>query len=45
MSKDKARKLINTKYVYNEDVMNFTSMPLTLGRFDLMDFTGENFLP
>jgi len=45
MSDDKARELLDTEYVYNEDVINFTSMPIILGRFDLMDFTGQNFIP
>ena len=45
MSDDKARELLDTEYLYNEDVLNYTPIPLTLGRFDLMDFTGQNFVP
>jgi len=44
MSDDKARDLIDTKYIYNEDIINFTEMPIELGRFDSLDFNGSNFL-
>ena len=45
MSDDKAREMLDTEYVYNEDMLNFTNMPLDLGNFELMDFDGINFIP
>jgi len=44
MSDDKARDLIDTEYIFNENVINFTEMPLELGNFELMDFDGVNFI-
>jgi len=45
MSDDKARELIDTDYIYNENMINFTDIPLDLGNFELMDFYGINFIP
>jgi len=44
MSDDKARELLDTEYIYNEDMINFKEMPIELGRFDTMDFEGSNFI-
>jgi len=44
MSDEKARELLETQYIYNEDMLNFTDMPLELGNFELMDFNGINFI-
>jgi len=44
MSDDKAREIIDTEYIFNENILNFTEMPLELGNFDLMDFDGVNFI-
>jgi len=44
MSDEKAREMLDTEYIYNEDMLNFTDMPLELGNFDLMDFDGTNFI-
>jgi len=45
MSDEKAREMLETEYIYNEDMLNFTDMPLELGNFELMDFDGINFIP
>jgi len=45
MSDDKARDMLDTDYVYNENMINFTDMPLEMGHFELMDFDGINFIP
>ena len=44
MSDEKARELLETQYIYNENMLNFTDMPLELGNFELMDFNGINFI-
>jgi len=44
MSDDKAREFLETDYIYNEDILNFTDMPLELGHFDLLNFDGINFI-
>ena len=44
MSDEKARELLDTEYIYNQHMINFTDMPLQLGNFELMNFDGMNFI-